>query len=116
VNTATTGPSRAVRLGWAAVATAAAGLSIWLVWWLAIPRADVCVAVYPAPPGCPTADRVGIATVWTVIVAVVYVAVLAALTLRVPAWVRTVLSALLVVVCVWAYVSTWHATPLGFRA
>ncbi|UWP81768.1 hypothetical protein [Dactylosporangium fulvum] len=41
-------------------------------WWLAVPRFNVCAAVLPAPAGC--GDRVPIATLWTAIVAVLYVA------------------------------------------
>lgn len=41
----------------AAVVLALAGAAV--VWFLAVPRFDVCPAIYPAPPGCATADRVG---------------------------------------------------------
>jgi hypothetical protein len=41
-------------------------------WWLAVPRADVCVAVLPAPAGCRTADRMATATLWTAVVVLLY--------------------------------------------
>lgn len=41
----------------AAVVLVTAGVAA--VWYLAAPRAGICPAIHPAPPGCATADRVG---------------------------------------------------------
>jgi hypothetical protein len=43
--------------------------------WLAIPRADLCVAILPAPPGCRIVDRVPTAVAWASVVAVGWAAV-----------------------------------------
>lgn len=114
LTTATVDRSKAVRFGWAVAATVIAGWAIYRYWWLAVPRQGICRAIYPAPPGC-SAHRLDVATLWTVIVAAVYVAVVAALVWRPPTWVRAVLSALLLVACGWGYFSTLYATPFGFR-
>ncbi len=66
----------------------AAGLAA--IWYLAVPRVTVCPAIYPAPPGCTLQDRVATATVWTVLVAIVWIATLVAVRLR-----RTVLPLVL---------------------
>ncbi len=116
MNTATVAPSKASRIVWAIIATAVAGISIYLLWWLAVPRTHGCEGVVPAPPGCATTNRFGIAALWTAIVVAVYLGVLTSLAVRVRVWVRLLLGALLVAAAVWAYFSTLHATPLGFGA
>jgi xanthine/uracil permease len=116
VNTATVAPSKASRITWAVIATAVAGISIYLLWWLAIPRTHACEGIIPAPAGCTSTNRFGIAAIWTAIIVAAYVGVLASLAARVRLWVRLLLTALLVGSAVWAYYSTLNATPLGFGA
>lgn len=114
VTTATVTPSKAVRITWAVIGTVIAGISIYLLWWLAIPRTNTCGTVTPAPPGCATTNRFGIAAIWTAVVIAAYLAAMASLAVRVRVWVRLLLGALFVGSAVWAYYSTLHATPLGF--
>ncbi|OCI29524.1 hypothetical protein [Oerskovia enterophila] len=59
-----------------AAATGVLGLSLGRIWWLAWPRAGVCLAIRPAPPGCELVDRVPVAVAWTVVLVVSSVAVL----------------------------------------
>lgn len=51
------------------VAAGALIVAVWLgaVAWLAAPRYEVCIAIYPAPAGCVTADRVPTAAVATAV-------------------------------------------------
>jgi hypothetical protein len=72
------------RRSWPLLATATAvAVAAWAwFWWLAVPRFDICVAVLPAPAGCRSADRVGVATGWSVAVAVLYVATVTLVLLR----------------------------------
>ncbi|MET7666938.1 hypothetical protein [Micromonospora luteifusca] len=72
------------RRSWLGVAAATViAVAAWAVfWWLAVPRFDVCPAVLPAPAGCRGADRVGTATLWTVIIAVLLLATSAAALVR----------------------------------
>lgn len=116
MTTATVAPSKAARIAWAIIATAVAGVSIGILWWLAIPRTHSCTDIVPGAPGCDTPNRFGIATLWTAIVVAVYLGVLASLVARARVWVRLLLSGLLIGSAVWAYISTLHATPLGFGA
>jgi hypothetical protein len=116
VTTATVVPSKAARITWAVIGAAVAAISIYLMWWLAIPRTQACGTVVPAPPGCATTNRFGIAAMWTAIVVACYVASMASLVVRARVWVRLLLGALLVGSAVWAYFSTLNATPLGFGA
>jgi hypothetical protein len=114
VTTATVAPSKAARITGVLIATAVAGISIYLLWWLAIPRTHVCEGITPAPPGCATTNRFGVAAIWTAIVVAVYLGTITSLAVRVRVWVRLLLAALLVASAVGAYYSTLYATPLGF--
>lgn len=88
-------------------ATAAAGF-----WWLAVPRSAVCAAVLPAPAGCPIADRVSIATLWTVVVAMLYVAtvVVALARPRGRVWPLAVGITALIVAALWGYQAVLYPT------
>ncbi|WP_147376162.1 hypothetical protein [Micromonospora radicis] len=65
---------------WLAVAVASAvAVLAWAgFWYLALPRADVCPAIHPAPAGCRVDERISTAWLWTIIVAALYVATVVA--------------------------------------
>ncbi len=89
-------------------AAAAAGF-----WWLAVPRFDVCAAVLPAPAGCRIADRVSTATLWTAVVAVLYVATVVVALARPPHgrwWRLAVGIAVLIVAALWGYRAVLYQT------
>ena len=74
---------------WPAVlaATVVAAIGWVALWWLAIPRYEICIAIYPASAGCGGADRVADAVLWSIVIAVVYfVAVAVALTVGRRMW------------------------------
>ena len=64
-----------------AVALAVAGLAA--IWFLAVPRSGVCPALYPAPPGCGTVNRVQAA--WVASGGLAVALALSVLTLRTAA-------------------------------
>ncbi|WP_327034419.1 hypothetical protein [Micromonospora ureilytica] len=88
-------------------AAAAAGF-----WRLAVPRFDVCAAVLPARAGCRIADRVSTATLWTAVVAVLYVAtvVVALARPRGRWWPLAVGIAVLIVAALWGYRAVLYQT------
>lgn len=91
-----------LEVGVATVIAVAASASFW---WLAVPRYDLCTAILPAPAGCRIADRVPAATLWTAIVAVLYVATCAVTVTR-PRdrrWPSAVAIAVLIVAALWGY-------------
>lgn len=90
----------------ATVVTAAALAAVWL---LAVPREVVCPAIYPAPPGCSTQDRVATATVWTVVLLVAWAATVAAGRLR-NRVVPSLLVAATIALALAAYVGTLYST------
>lgn len=61
---------------WWPVGVSAAVFAWWLaaVAWLAIPRYDICAAIYPAPPGCGTTDRVTTGVIASVVMLVLFTA------------------------------------------
>ncbi len=98
---------------WVTVATIVAAASIAAMWWLAVPRHQVCTAIYPAGPGCP-ADREGVAALWTAIVTALYVVVVVALTAeRTRRRVAAVSLAALTLVALWGYRATLYADAFG---
>lgn len=60
------------------VAAGAVIVTVWLgaVAWLAVPRHEVCIAIFPAPAGCTTANRVPAAAVGTVVMLAAFVVLL----------------------------------------
>ncbi|WP_430782198.1 hypothetical protein [Actinoplanes sp. G11-F43] len=88
-----------IRRPWLAVALAAAvAVPAWLgLWWLAIPRYEVCAMVMPAPAGCRGAARVPAAAFWSAAIAALFLGAAAgALTGRRRPW-ATLTAALFVV-------------------
>ncbi len=102
-----------LRRSWLGVATATvvAGAAWAGFWWLAVPRHDLCAAILPAPAGCRSVDRVPTATLWTVIVAVLYLTAATTALVR-PAgrwWPFTTAMAVLTVAGVWGLWSVLYA-------
>ena len=60
------------------VAAGAVIVTVWLgaVAWLAVPRYEVCIAIFPAPAGCTTANRAPTAAVATVVMLAAFVVLL----------------------------------------
>lgn len=98
--------------GWALVTAAAlALLFVAAYWYVAVPRALICPAIHPAPPGC-GAHRVPAAWVWTAVAALGYGALTAAgLTAgrQRPRWVWRAVVVLVLVLIV-GYRSVLYAT------
>ncbi len=98
-------PSR-VRSWLGAVAATVIAVAAWAgYWWLAVPRHDICAAVMPAPAGCRIADRVASATLWTALVAVLWLATVAVAFARPRGrwWPFGVGIAVLAVAALWGY-------------
>lgn len=72
------------------------------LWWLAIPRHEICIAIYPAPAECGD-HRVPSAGLWTAILTAV--AVLGAVVVRwvQRPWIGPGVIAFAAVISVWAY-------------
>ncbi|MEV6815751.1 hypothetical protein [Micromonospora sp. NPDC051296] len=100
-----TSPARAGSWLGLAAATVIA-VAAWVgYWWLAVPRYDICAAVLPAPAGCRIADRIPTATLWTAIVAVLYLATAALAVVRPRGrwWPFGVGVAVLAIAALWGY-------------
>lgn len=71
-------PTRRYR-AWPAIVVASAigAWAISMIWWLAIPRYEICAAIYPAPPGCAGAARELAAISWTILIVALYAALIA---------------------------------------
>lgn len=54
------------------LATVILGATLAVIWLLVVPMEPACPAIYPAPRGCSTADRMSAGATWTVVIAVVY--------------------------------------------
>lgn len=95
-----------------AAATVIAVTAVAAFWWLAVPRYDICAAVLPARAGCRIADRVSTATLWTAVVAVLYVAtvVVALARPRGRWWPLTAGIAVLIVAALWGYRAVLYQT------
>ncbi|RZT80432.1 hypothetical protein EV382_3681 [Micromonospora violae] len=105
-------PARARSWLGVAAATVIAGAAVAGFWWLAVPRFDVCATVLPVPAGCRIADRVPTATLWTAVVAVLYVAtvVVALARPRGRWWPLAVGIAVLIVAALWGYRAVLYQT------
>lgn len=63
---------------WSLLAGASSLAGIAAAWWLALPRYEVCIAIYPAPPGCGV-SRVTPAIIWTLAISIATLIGLAAI-------------------------------------
>lgn len=98
-------PRRALSWLWPVVATVAAAIAIVAAWYLALPRHDVCVMIYPAPPGCGD-HRVTGAALWSVVLLVMTAATyVVAFVRRAPTWAAPVFAAVTVVLALASYFS-----------
>ncbi|PZG16056.1 hypothetical protein C1I95_18440 [Micromonospora craterilacus] len=106
-----TAPARAG--SWFAVAAATViAVTAWAgYWWLAVPRYDICAAVLPAPAGCRIAGRIPIATLWTAIIAVLYLATAALAVVRPRGrwWPFVAGVAVLAIAALWGYRAVQYA-------
>lgn len=94
--------------GWTIGGAIAALLSIAGMWWLAVPRHEICVAIYPAPAGCGD-HRVLPAAIWTVVLlAVVALGGLAVQRLQ-RAWLGPTVLVIVAGISVWAYWAVRYA-------
>jgi len=94
---------------WPAIATVAAVIAIIVAWYLAIPRYEVCIAIYPTPPGCGGGHRLPGAGLWTgVLIVTTGLTYAAALLRRAPNWMAPVAAALTIVLAFAAYFSVLY--------
>lgn len=101
--------SRVFRWLWPAIAILAACLAIIAAWYLAIPRHEICAAIYPSPPGCGD-HRVPAATLWTVVLALTALAsIVSAAMRRIPSAVTIAASALTAVLALVGAIAVLNA-------
>ncbi|MCR2811944.1 hypothetical protein NQ166_07160 [Microbacterium sp. zg.Y1090] len=61
------------------IMTPLALVAVGMIWWIAVPVGpEVCSLVLPGPRNCFTHDRLVAATVWTVVIALAYLAAIVA--------------------------------------
>ncbi|WP_248242795.1 hypothetical protein [Microbacterium kunmingense] len=73
------------------VVTLVALVAVGLIWWVAVPVGpEACSLVLPGPRNCFIHDRLAAATVWTVVIALAYLAAIVATVLLSRRWPRVV--------------------------
>jgi hypothetical protein len=81
----------------------------WAVfWWLAVPRHEICALTLPAPAGCGS-GRVPLATLWSVLTAGCYGAVVLAAARAPGRWWGIAAALGLIIAVIWGYFSVLYA-------